>query len=432
MVRLGDPWAGLKDFHRAVLDDIGRTQEREARQRWDELRRAAAGDRALVSGFSIKLAAVANQTIEPISRTAGDALLAACRAVGREKGIDVRQPRKSTDDGQTGEETLEDIARSSGFHIRQVTLPRGWAFHQGGEPLLALLADEDNRPVALLPSTTRGRFSASRYHLYDPVSDRRLPVEEALARRIAPAAWMFYATLPDHPLKLRDLLRFSLPLVYRELRFLVLLAILGGLLGLAVPIGSGILIDRVIPEIRVPGTGQSLLVLCLFLVAMAVATTILQVVEGLTLLRIEGKVVPSVVPAIWDRLLRLPTRFYVGFSSGDLALRAMGLSLIFKKISGGVVATLVTGLASVFNLGLLFWYSWRLALISALLVGVMFGVIVVLLAGQLRQEAMIRKVEGSIISFLLEVVVGMTKLRTAGSRTAPSAAGPPAMRTISV
>ena len=417
MVRTGDPWAGLKDFHRAVLDDIGRTQERDARQRWEELRRAADGDRALVSGFSIKLAAVANQTAAPISRTAGDALLAACRTVGQEKGIEVRQPRKSTDDdGEAGGETLEDIARSSGFHIRQVTLEPGWASQQGGEPLLARLADEDNRPVALLPTAKTGSLSATRYDLYDPVTDRRLPVVEVLARRIAPAAWMFYPTLPDHPLKLSDLLRFILPRVVRELRFLVLLAILGGLLGLAVPIGSGILVDQVIPELGLPEMGHnSLLVLCLFLVALAISTSIFQVVEGMTLLRIEGKVVPSVVPAVWDRLLRLPTRFYAGFSSGDLALRAMGLSLIFKKVSGGVVATLVTGLVSLFNLGLLFWYSWRLALISALLVGIMLAVIVVLLAGQLRQEARIRKVEGSIISFLLEIVGGMTKLRTAGA-----------------
>ena len=158
MVRTGDPWAGIKDFHRAVLDDIGRTQELEARQRWSELNRAAAGDRALVSGFSIKLAAVANQTAVPIARTAGDALLAACRAVGQAKGFEVRQPRKSTDDGQAGGETLDDIARSSGFHIRQVTLPRDWPSRPGGEPLLGQLADENNRPVALLPAAKKGRL----------------------------------------------------------------------------------------------------------------------------------------------------------------------------------------------------------------------------------------------------------------------------------
>ena len=38
MVRSGDPWAGLKNFHIAVLNDIGRTQKREAHQRWTELK----------------------------------------------------------------------------------------------------------------------------------------------------------------------------------------------------------------------------------------------------------------------------------------------------------------------------------------------------------------------------------------------------------
>ena len=370
-----------------------------------------------MSGFAIKLAAVANQTAEPITRTAGDALLAACRAVGQAKGIEVRRPRKSTDDeGPAGSETLEEIARSSGFHIRQVTLSRGWNSGPGAEPLLAQLGDENHRPVALIPTVRTRGPSSPRYELYDPVSDRRVPVTEDQASHIAPAAWMFYPTLPDRGLELADLLRFSLPGVLREFRFLVVLAALGGLLGLAVPIGSGVLLDQVIPEIDLPETGRtSLLVLCLFLVAMSFSTMILQVVEGLTLLRIEGKVVPRLVPALWDRLLRLPTRFFAGFSSGDLALRAMGLSLIFKKFSGAVVSTMITGLMSLFNLGLLFWYSWRLAFVSVFLVGIMLVVSLMLLAAQLRKEAMIRKAEGSIMSFLLEIVGGMTMLRTAGA-----------------
>jgi NHLM bacteriocin system ABC transporter ATP-binding protein len=416
ILRTGDPWAGLKDFHRAVLDEIGRAQEREARRRWQELRTAAAGDRTLVSGFSIKLAAIANQTPLPASRTIGDALIAVCRVVGAEKAIEVRPPRKSGDDDRAGGETVDDIARSSGFFIRPVNLPRGWAARPGTEPLLGRLTDEDNRPVALLPAIGNSPRRAPGYDLYDPMTDRRFAVAEELAGRIAPTGWMFYPTLPDHPLKLSDLLRFSLPRVARELRFLIPLAILGGLVGLAVPVGSGILVDQVIPEVDLPGTGRgSLLFLCLLLVALATSTAIFQVVEGLTVLRIEGKVVPAVVPAVWDRLLRLPTRFFAAFSSGDLALRAMGLSLIFKKFSGGVVATLVTGLVSLFNIGLLFWYSWRLALISSCLIMIMLAVIVVLLAGQLRLEARIRTLEGSIIGFLLEMVGGIAKLRTAGA-----------------
>jgi NHLM bacteriocin system ABC transporter peptidase/ATP-binding protein/NHLM bacteriocin system ABC transporter ATP-binding protein len=419
MVRSGDPWAGLMDFHRAALDHLAMTQEREARKRWSDLHSAFAGERSLVGRFAEKLAAVANETTLPLQRTAGDALLAACRAVGGELGIEVRPPRKAAEDERIGgPETLLDIARASGFHVRQITLPHDWASRSSGEPLLAFLGGDESRPVALLPGLDRGkgRFAVRPYDVYDPVADRRRPIDAGVAERISREAWMFYRTLPDHPLTLADLLHFTLPRVRREARLVGLLATLGGLLGLAVPIGSGILVDQVIPEVDLPVAGWTrLLVLSLFLAGLALAIAVFQVVEGMALVRIEGKVVPSVVPAIWDRLLRLPPRFFAGFSSGDLALRAMGLSLILKKISGVAAATMVTGIVSFFNLVLLFWYSWRLALCSALLLLIMLLVILALLAGQMRQEAKIRKVEGSILGFLLEVVGGISKIRTAGA-----------------
>ena len=64
----------------------------------------------------------------------------------------------------------------------------------------------------------------------------------------------------------------------------------------------------------------------------------------------------------------------------------------------------------------MFWYSWRLGTDRrGACSRLMFLTTMVLLAGQLRQEAKIRTVEGSIIGFLLELVGGITKLRTAGA-----------------
>ena len=80
-----------------------------------------------------------------------------------------------------------------------------------------------------------------------------------------------------------------------------------------------------------------------------------------------GRVTAALIQAVWDRLLRLPSRFFGEFSSGDLALRAMGLSEVFKKASTAVVTTCVTGVFSLLNLALLTVYSWRLALCAGLL-----------------------------------------------------------------
>ncbi len=120
------------------------------------------------------------------------------------------------------------------------------------------------------------------------------------------------------------------------------------------------------------GPGPSrLAVMCGFLVILALATAAaFQAIQSLLVLRIEGRVSATLIPAVWERLLRLPSRFFAGFSSGDLALRAMGLSEVFKRASGAVVTSIVTGVFSLFNLGLLYAYSWRLALVTTLLLAV--------------------------------------------------------------
>ncbi len=134
----------------------------------------------------------------------------------------------------------------------------------------------------------------------------------------------------------------------------LVLAFCGALLGLSIPIAAGILVDRVIPESDlqvVAGPGPSrLVVMCGFLVILAVATAAFQAMQSLTVLRIEGRITATLIPAVWERLLRLPSRFFAGFASGDLALRAMGLSEVFKRASGAVVTSIVTGVFSLFNL----------------------------------------------------------------------------------
>ena len=114
--------------------------------------------------------------------------------------------------------------------------------------------------------------------------------------------------------------------------------------------------------------------MCVFLVVIVIANAIFQAIQGLLVMRIEGRVSATLIPAFWDRMLRLPSRFFGQFSSGDLASRAMELSEVFKKVSGATVATIVTGFFSLFNLGLLYYYSWKLALGTTILLAALFFV----------------------------------------------------------
>ncbi len=85
-----------------------------------------------------------------------------------------------------------------------------------------------------------------------------------------------------------DLVRFSLsiPGLKHELAMVIAMAVLGAILGLSIPMASGIIVDQVLP----PADLRQLTIVCLFLVVMIVAATIFQAIQGLVVLRIEGRV----------------------------------------------------------------------------------------------------------------------------------------------
>jgi NHLM bacteriocin system ABC transporter ATP-binding protein len=343
----------------------------------------------------------------------GDALMTACQTVGQTLGVVVRPaPTSGAAGSGPSKDPLGDLARASGLHVRPVTLGAGWWRDGSGEPLLGRLVDESNSPIALVPEKAGVSWSAPAYRLCDREGQSQ-PVDQGLARKLAPTAWTFYRTLPDEPQKMVDLLRFSLSLkdLSRELWTVLAMALLAAIMGLSIPIAAGILVDQVIPEADLLSLG----VMCLFLFVLTVSAAIFRVMQGLLVLRIEGRVSASLIPAVWDRLLRLPTRFFGQFTSGDLAWRAMEFTQVFKRVSGAVVTTLVTGLFSFFNLGLLFFYSWKMALVTIALLGLMALVTGMLLAGLLRREISIRRIDGLISGLLLELLGGIITLRTAGA-----------------
>ena len=415
MIRTSDPWAGLDDFHRTMLDFISGVEERESRAGRTEFQRSLDHESALVESVQSQLAAAATESVVSPVDPGGDALVTACRTVGQSLGIEVRAPGTWGSQG-TGPsiDPLGDLARASGFHVRPVILAPDWWRRVGGEPLLGRLADQGHEPVALVAARAGARWGGAAYRLFDR-DGRSWPVDERLARRLDSTAWTFYRTLPDEPQRKFDLVRFSLSLpgLARELWIVFLMALFAAVLGLSIPVAAGILVDQVIPE--GDRDSSSLVAMCVFLVFLSFSAAICRAIQGLLVLRIEGRVSAMLIPAVWDRLLRLPTGFFARFSSGDLAFRAMEFSKVFKKVSGAGVTTLLMGLFALFNLGLLFFYSWKMALCTTILLSILLVVTGGLLAGLLRFETSIQRIDGVISGLLLELLGGIITLRTAGA-----------------
>lgn len=298
---------------------------------------------------------------------------------------------------------IEDVARDSRLRVRQVALRGRWWREDNG-PLVAFL-DDGARPVALLQRSPR------RYALHDPDSGKVMPVDEGVAAALSPIAYAFYPPFPDRKIGAWDLLAFGLRRCKRDLGAVLLTGAAGGLLGMATPLATALVFDAAIP-----GHGRGdLLQIGLALAVAAIGTVAFKITGDIATLRIEGRVGGLVQAAVLDRLLRLPTSFFGGHSSGDLAMRALTVETIRRALTGIVISSLLGGAFSLFSFALLFYYEPRAALVATVLFLLLAGVTV--LAGYRQVKAIMEgeTLAGNIYGLVPQILGGIAKLRLAGA-----------------
>jgi ATP-binding cassette subfamily C protein len=398
------PWSDLDAFHRQILTSLAQDLRQEGVAAEERLRQRLQADYQLRQVTLDRLTAVAEapSVSRPEKGSEDEGLLAACRLVTDRLDITVRPPAGPRG-GRPHASVLDDIARASHFRTRRVRLVDAW-WQQDNGPLLAFRA-ADNRPVALLPA------SAQSYELVDPETRTRTAVTPPLAAGLAPFAHTFYRPLPSQALTAGGLIHFGLQSCGAELRRGFIFALVGGLLGMAAPVGAGILFDIAVPQ----GSRSQLLVVTLALLVCAIAGLLFQLSRDLVLLRLKGKMGSAIESGIWDRLLALPAPFFRRYAAGDLAVRANGIGGIRNLLSEAVVSTLFAGVFSLLNLGLLFWYDIRLALAASGLVLFIAAISALSLFLQLplvRGESSLR---GKIAGQILQMLSGLSRLRVAAA-----------------
>ena len=418
LIRQDPTWSSLKRFHRLVLDCIVSNLKQTRRAEVKRLKDKAELDQRVVGNALSRLASV----LEPprdlvktpsLSTFVGeergeslfglvpdDALLVACRWVGRALGLTIQLQPGAKD--WKSKDPLSDIARASRIRTRRVALRGEWWRNDNG-PLLAY-TEETKHPVALLP------MSAG-YELLDSVEQTRLPVTEKVASILAPFAYTFCRPFPERMLTAWDLIKFGLHGCQNDLVTIAFMGVAGGLLGTLIPLATGALFDSVIPG-AVRGT---LFQLSLALIVSALAAALFQLTRGIASLRLEGRLGVSIQAALWDRLLSLPVPFFRDYTAGDLTERAMGIDAIRQVLSSTTILSILASVFSVFNFGLLFVYDPRLAWMATGLVVVAIGAAGLVSYLQMRHQRLLTQMEGHITGLILEFITGISKLRVAGA-----------------
>lgn len=347
---LMDPavWQGMVDQQYRLLSTLDKWIEQL--ERTHETRTAAgikAGEAVRAQADRTLLASIGKSSARRTTAADADASYAACKVAAEAGGLTLAEPAQSGSESDRLD-PVERIALASRVRVRAVRLDGRWWRDDVG-PLVGRRA-LSGAPVALL--WRRGGYVA-----VHPATGRETPIEKANAEEFEPRAVMFYRPLPERRLSPFGLLRFSMQGTGSDLTNLLISGLVTVAIGALVPIATG----RVLGEF-VPKAQTNLIVqVCLAVMITSVVAAAFMLLENLTILRLEGRIEATLQPAVWDRLLRLPTKFFTERSTGELASAAMGISSIRRLLAGvgPVVAQSVT--VGVMNLGLLFWYNprWR-------------------------------------------------------------------------
>jgi ATP-binding cassette subfamily C protein len=261
----------------------------------------------------------------PVPPDAGGRAVAVVALLGQQLGF---QPRPVTvDDAALPLEQARRIIEGSQVRVRPVTLDDGW----WNDSVPPLVVDHGGNAAIVLPGPM------FRPRLWRPDRDP-IPVTAAVAANIKPHAYEVTRPLPPGPASLRELLRLCLSGTRRDMFYAVSVALLLGLISLAVPMATSILFSEVVPT----GDRGRLLAIAAVLIPLAVAAGMLAYARTYQIHRLRDAVEVSSSSAILDRLMRIPASKLRAWPSAELADRVLVsgamIAAVDQAVSVGVMA----------------------------------------------------------------------------------------------
>jgi len=330
-------------------------------------------------------------------------LLAACQLIGKVTGFDFVAPKfiRDFEHNLTGQ--LDAIAQVSNVRTRKVILRGEWGKEENGH-LLAFTKDI-KEPVALI------QVASGAYLIKNTATKTKEPVTAEIAQTLEPIAYMFLYAFDQQMDSIKKIGQYAIKGLKLDASYILLAALAGSLIGLLVPILSGVLFDDVIPQ----ADRSFLFEVFGIMLVIGLVRTLLELVKGILLLRVETKSNITIQAALMDHLLRLPVTFYRKYTAGDLTLRALGINSIRQILSNTILTAILSGTFSIVNLGLLFYYDASLAW-----VGVGLAILAVLIISslgilKLHYDRQVADKQGTIQGFLFEFLSGISKIRVSGA-----------------
>jgi len=326
-------------------------------------------------------------------------LFQACKLVASNSKIVLIQPPNI----HNSKDPIDEICRYSSIRYREIILEGEWYKGQSSGSFLGFLNDTNN-PIALIPKKDY-------YIAFDVKHNTSFKVTKKNCALINKISYSFYRPLPKKKLTISDLYKFSFNQDINDVKRLILTGILTTVLALILPILTAVLFDEIIPNSQ----RSQLLHITYALLMAALGGIFFEIAKNITILRIKGFVDSNLQVALWDRLLDLPTDFFRKYTAGDLAERSLGVSCMLNLFSSVTINSIVSGLFSLINFILLFYYSKILGSIALLLSIVLLLIMFILGRKQVKLQNQVLDAEGKLSGLILQLLTGISVLKATGN-----------------
>lgn len=361
----------------------------------EELKNTLDKIKSIVTGSKKKIHNLTNNKKQNI-------LYLTCQLIGEHAGFKFEEPKYFESDINNTNNLLYAIAQCSKVRIRKVILRDVWWKDENGH-LLAFVK-ETNEPVALIQK------NSTSYIIKNLSKGTETIVNNEIAESLEPIGYMFFSGFDTKMDSIKKVVSFAMTGVKKDARLLLFASLLGSLIGLLIPVLSGIIYDDVIP------TGDKSIHLEIFtiMIIIALVSAGLQLTQGVLQIRLESKSSVNLQAGVMDYILRLPVTFYKKYTAGDLTNRVLSINSIRQILSNTLMTVVLSGAFSFVNLLLLFYYDSSLAWVGVglALIAIVFMVLMGWL--KLKYDREVSKYEGEIQGLLFEFLSGISKIRITG------------------
>lgn len=329
-------------------------------------------------------------------------LYSTCKLIGDCTGFKFEEPKHLESNQTNSNNLLNAIAKSSKVRVRKIILRGVWWKDENGH--LLAFTKQTNEPVALIQK------SSDSYLLKNLATGFEAIVTDKIAETLEPIGYMFFSGFNTKMSSLKKVLSFAMNGVKKDAKLLILASLAGSLLGLLIPILSGIIFDDVIP------TADRSIHFEVFtiMIVIGLVSAGLQLVQGALQMRVESKSSINLQAGVMDYILRLPVTFYKKYTAGDLTNRVLSINAIRQVLSSTLMTAVLSGAFSFVNLILLFYYDSSLAWVGVGLAVLAVAFMVLIGWLKLKYDREVSKYQGEIQGFLFEFLSGISKIRITG------------------